>query len=83
MTSIYWKSFFRLIWGFSVGYSFFNCEYEISIPVFLLPLIAVLIYNFILYRDFNIFKNDLDRSIEFLETYLKEIKLNKINNSNE
>jgi hypothetical protein len=78
---IYLKTLFRLIWGFIIRYSVINFEYTLSVCVLVIPLIAVLIYNFIIYRDFNIFKNDLDRSIIFLEKYLKEYNSKKFKNS--
>lgn len=82
MKNIFIKNIFRLIWCVSVSYCIFNCSYTILLAVILGPILAVLIYNFILFRDFDIFKNDLDRSILFIEKRLNEIKTEKIKNHN-
>ncbi len=83
MIKIYVKNASLLIWCGTVSYCIFNCSNTISVGVILGSLLAVLIYNFILYRDFDIFKNDLDRSILFIEKRLNEIKTEKIKNNNE
>lgn len=61
-------------WLLLIGYSIDNFIIPITISLILIPVLIVFVRNFFIYRDFNIFKNDLDRSILFIEKRLKEIK---------
>lgn len=67
----------NFIWLLLLGYSIENFSIPISISLFLIPVLVVFIRNFFMYGDFNIFKDDLDRSIIFLEKRLNEIKNSK------
>jgi len=69
----------NLIWLLLIGFSIENCTIPISISLILIPVLIVFIRNFFMYGDFNIFKDDLDRSILFIEKRLKEIKKDNLN----
>lgn len=80
---LYTKNAANFIWLLLLGYSIDNFSIPISISLFLIPVLIVFIRNFFMYGDFNIFKNDLDRSIIFMEKRLNEIKNSKRQLKNE
>lgn len=80
---LYARNAANFIWLLLLGYSIENFSLPISISLFLIPVLFVFIRNFFMYRDFNIFKDDLDRSIIFLERRLNEIKNTKRHLNNE
>lgn len=67
----------NFIWLLLIGFSIDNFIIPISICIILFPVFIVFIRNFLIYGDFNIFKDDLDRTIIFVEKRLKEIKTQK------
>jgi hypothetical protein len=80
---LYSRNAANFIWLLLLGYSIENFSIPISISLFLIPVLIVFIRNFFMYGDFNIFKDDLDRSIIFLEKRLNEIKNSKSHLNNE